>query len=187
MPPSSTIIKEITMNMNEEANYMIKEVGCSEPFIDTDIHPLDVMAALCEAEADNPCNWDPEDFVSRHIMEDFLTVKEGTYVGTEDNVTDYTTITTGSLYKRMEDTGTEATILYQFDIEAEFWHYSRKVEVGWYLSFTKLEEGDTRANVEIEYDMDMADGKLTFNEWPTVDGIKTAVNVEIGKYFASMF
>lgn len=158
-----------------------------QPFIENEIHPLDAMAAHCEADAGDPCNWDPENFVSQHIMEDFLTVKESTYVSTKDNVTDYTTITTGSLYKRVEDTGTEATIQYQLDIEAEFWHYSRKVEVGWYLTFTKLEEGDTRATVEIEYDLELADGKLTFNKWPTVDEIKAAVNVEIGKYFASMF
>ena len=157
-----------------------------QPFIE-EIHPSDAMAAHCEADAGDPCNFDPEDFVDQHIMNSFLTVQEGFYVGPEDNVTDYTTVTTGSLYKRVEDTGTEATIQYQLDIEAEFWHYSRKVEVEWYLTFTKLEEGDIRATVEIEYDLELSDGKLTFNEWPTVDEIKAAVNVEIGKYFSSIF
>lgn len=175
------------MNMNEESDYMLTEIECGEPFIDTDIHPLDAMAALCEAEADDPCNWDPEDFVRQHVLDSFLSVKEWFYVGTEDNVTDYTTIATGSLYKRVEDTGTEDTILYQLDMEVEFWHNSRRVEVEWYLTFTKLEEGDSRKDEEVDYDLELTDGELFFNEWPTVDEIKAAVNVEIGKYFSSIF
>jgi hypothetical protein len=172
------------------------------PVIDDpeDVHPLDRMGQRCEADANDPSIWDPEDHVREHIKASFLKVVNGTYDADTDDIV---VRVLGTIYKRVvfSPTCVETTLdqspatVFMLEIEAEFWGNSKRVELTWSVFVGDPYDQDSKDNKfewkddEVDTDTLIADGKLIYTEkqWPSAQELIDDVINNYKKQVCSVF